>query len=131
VSNPHLVDQIRYCERCGISFLWTTEEQREAEQKKATGESHDAPPSHCPGCGLLLPTSGRERGLVKWYNHRKRYGFLVRRDYPEIFAHGSDLQDATTLRPGDLVEFSVAHGERGPAAKEIVVIDHGEAPTPD
>jgi CspA family cold shock protein len=79
----------------------------------------------------LLPAPGRERGLVKWYNHRKRYGFLVRRDHPEIFAHGSDLQDARSLRPGDLVEFSVASGERGPAAKELTVIDHGEPPIPD
>ena len=90
-----------------------------------------APPSHCPACRLLLPTAGRERGLVKWYNHRKRYGFLVRRDQPEIFAHGSDIAGANSLRPGDLVEFSVAMGERGLAAKEIAIIDHTDPPTPD
>jgi cold shock CspA family protein len=55
----------------------------------------------------------------------------VRRDHPEIFAHGSDLQEARSLRPGDLVEFSVAMSERGPAAKEITIIDHGEAPAAD
>jgi CspA family cold shock protein len=68
---------------------------------------------------------------VKWYNHRKRYGFLVRREQPEIFAHGSDLQGANTLRPGDLVEFSVEAGERGPTAKEITIIGHTDPPTPD
>jgi CspA family cold shock protein len=133
VSNPHPADQIRYCERCGISFLWTTEEQKEAEQKEAgqNGARHYAPPTHCPGCRLLLPAFGRERGLVKWYNRRKRFGFLVRRDHPEIFAHGSDLQGSTTLHPGDLVEFSVARSERGLTAKEIVVLAHSEAPTAD
>jgi CspA family cold shock protein len=74
---------------------------------------------------------GRERGLVKWYNHRKRYGFLVRRDHPEIFAHSSDLQGARSLRPGDLVEFIVSMSERGPVAKEITVIDHTDPPTLD
>ena len=128
MSNSTLLDQIRYCERCGISFLWSAEEQKEARaQEKGT----PAPPAHCPACRLLLPKDGRERGLVKWYNHRKRYGFLVRRDHAEIFAHGSDLEGANSLRPGDLVEFSVAKGDRGLAAKEIAVIDHTDPPILD
>jgi CspA family cold shock protein len=128
VSNANQLDQIRYCERCGISFLWTAEDQKEA---RAQQQSASAPPNHCPGCRLLLPTAGRERGLVKWYNHRKRFGFLVRRDHPEIFAHGSDIQEAKSLRPGDLVEFSVEMGERGLTAKAITILAHGEPPTPD
>jgi CspA family cold shock protein len=128
VSKLQLLDQIRYCERCGISFLWTAEEQRETRIAQETGAQ---PPTHCPGCRLLLPAAGRERGLVKWYNHRKRFGFLVRRDQPEIFAHGSDIEGARSMRPGDLVEFRVEAGERGPTAKEITILDHGEAPTQD
>lgn len=163
MSTSQPLDQIRYCERCGISFLWSAEEQRIArtpqpanqeiqdqeqdpEQTESQAQNQDqnnnqhhepvqkrqvTPPSHCPGCRLLLPPAGRERGLVKWYNRRKRYGFLVRHDQPEIFAHGSDLQGTSSLRPGDLVEFSVEIGDRGPAAKEIVVIDHTDAPTLD
>lgn len=132
MSNTNNLDQTRYCERCGISFLWSTEEQKEA-QKQARTESQTlaTPPTHCPGCRLLLPQSGRERGLVKWYNFRKRYGFLVRHDHPEIFVHGSDIQGANSLRPGDLVEFSVGQSERGLAAKEITVLAHGDAPIPD
>ena len=127
MSNGQPFDQIRYCEHCGISFLWSAEEQREL---RAT-ENNPAPPNHCSTCRLLLATPGRERGLVKWFNHRKRYGFLVRREHTEIFAHGADIQGSTSLRPGDLVEFSVATSERGLAAKEISVLAHGDAPTPD
>ncbi len=127
MSNPRPQDQILYCERCGISFLWSAEEQKEA---RAQGQTN-TPPSHCPGCRFLLPANGRERGLVKWYNYRKRYGFLVRKEQPEIFAHGSDIQGANSLRPGDLVEFRVEIGERGPAAKEITILDHTEAPIAD
>lgn len=128
MSSTQILDQIRYCERCGISFLWTAEEQREARIAQEQGAQ---PPTHCPGCRLLLPAAGRERGLVKWYNHRKRFGFVIRRDQPEIFAHGSDIEGARSMRPGDLVEFRVEAGERGPTAKEITILDHDETPTQD
>jgi CspA family cold shock protein len=111
-------DQVLYCERCGISFLWPKEEQSEALARSA----EPAPPRHCPGCRRLLPTDGRERGLVKWYNHSKRYGFVVRQQQADLFVHGSDLVDSARLQPGDLVEFSVGSGERGPAAKEVQVL---------
>jgi cold shock CspA family protein len=146
VSNAQPQDQIGYCERCGISFLWSVEEQKAptGDAQNGDGQSGDGQngadtarratriqPSHCPGCRLLLPAPGRERGLVKWYNRRKRFGFLVRREHPEIFAHGSDIEGAGALRPGDLVEFNVTESERGLAAKEITILAHGEAPTPD
>jgi CspA family cold shock protein len=105
-------DDILYCDRCGISFLWSQEEQRRAEAK----------PNLCPGCRYALPGSDRERGLVKWYNPRKRFGFIVRADGPDIFAHGSELDGASRLFPGDLVEFQVGQSERGPIARAITVI---------
>jgi CspA family cold shock protein len=128
VNHSKASDQTQYCENCGISFLWSAEEQK-ALAAQTKGSS--TPPRLCPGCRVILPAAGRERGLVKWYNHRKRYGFLVRRDHPELFAHGSDLINAKSMRPGDLVEFSVATGERGPMAQEIVVLANGEPPTAD
>jgi cold shock protein len=132
VSIPRPQDQILYCERCAISFLWSVEEQKEGQKEvRAQGQANTPLPSHCPACRILLPAGGRERGLVKWYNHRKRYGFLVRKDQPEIFAHGSDIQGVHSLRPGDLVEFTIEIGERGPAATQITILDHTEAPILD
>ena len=122
MSKDRTQDEIRYCDRCGVAFLWTAEEQR---AEKQAGESA---PLHCPTCRRLLPPVGRERGLVKWYNMRKRYGFIVRRDHPEIFVHGSDLRGAKRLRPGDLVEFDVEQSERGPIAKAIRIIGHAADP---
>jgi CspA family cold shock protein len=121
VTSEPLQDQTRYCERCGISFLWPAEEQR------AAGVVAAPAPDLCTGCRMLLPAAGRERGLVKWFNHRKRYGFIVRKEQPEIFVHGSDLSDLppnTKLQPGDLVEFSVGAGDRGPTAKEVRLLGH-------
>jgi cold shock protein len=33
-----------------------------------------------------------ERGVVKWYDHIRRFGFIVRDDGQEVFLHQSDLQ---------------------------------------
>jgi CspA family cold shock protein len=110
----HWQDEIEYCARCGISFLWSQE-----EQKRAQGAP---PPLHCPGCRQLLPRAGRERGQVKWYDPRKQYGFLIRSGHPDIYVHRSALSGGRQLRPGDLVEFRIEQTERGPAAFEVVVI---------
>ena len=123
MSKDRVQDEIRYCDRCGVAFLWTAEEQRAPDRPDG-----DPAPLHCPACQRLLPPAGRERGLVKWYNIRKRYGFIVRRDHPEIYAHGSDLREVNLLHPGDLVEFDVEPGQRGPAAKAIRVIGRAADP---
>ena len=55
-------DEIEYCERCGISFLWSAEEQkREADM-----------PRLCSGCRRLLPQADRVRGAVRRARGRRR-----------------------------------------------------------
>lgn len=120
MSNLKQQDETLFCERCGISFLWAVEEQKQQTAEHTGGTK---PPSHCPGCRHLLPTDGRERGFVKWYNAQKRYGFITRRSAPEIYVHGSELLDQRRLAPGDLVEFSVGASERGPLAQVVQVLD--------
>jgi CspA family cold shock protein len=120
MSRTNLQDEILYCGRCGISFLWTQEEQRAAAA--ATAEATTTAPHHCPACRRLLPPAGRERGLVKWYDPRKQYGFLVRAGQADIYVHRSSVLGARLLRPGDLVEFAVADTPRGPSAVEVAVV---------
>lgn len=112
-------DETLFCERCGISFLWPVE-----EQKRASAESQPQPtPTLCPGCRHLLPQPGRERGLVKFFNGRKQFGFLIRRNDAEIFVHGSAVAANQRLSQGDLVEFTVIQTDRGAAAGEVVVLE--------
>lgn len=75
-----------------------------------------------------MPASGRERGLVKWYDRRKHYGFIVRAGKPEIYVHRSAIQSQRQLRPGDLVEFAVEESARGPAAVAVTLLSTS-APT--
>jgi CspA family cold shock protein len=114
---PKLKDEVRYCERCGISFLWTSE-----EQKQLANAGGGTTPTRCPGCRHLLPAQGRERGVVKWFNLRKQYGFIVRRNQPEIYVHSSDVQSPAKLDEGDLVEFNVVETPRGLAAQQVQLI---------
>lgn len=105
-------DEMLVCERCGVTFLWTIEDS------KADAEGRDNP-ARCMGCSSLLPIQGRERGLVKWYNSKRKYGFISRAEEPDIFAHRSRFEDVGRLQPGDLVEFSVEGTDRGPAAVNV------------
>lgn len=113
-------DEVLYCERCGISFLWTQEEQDEAEENGTKKQAF------CPGCRYLLPSAERERGLVKWYNGRKRFGFIVRQNHPELFVHGSELTGRSRLQEGDLVEFAVTQTEKGLAAQGVTILQRAK-----
>jgi cold shock CspA family protein len=107
-------DEILYCARCGISFLWAQEEQKWTQGSPV--------PKHCPGCRQLLPAEGRERGQVKWYDPRKQHGFIVRSGQPDLYVHRSALRAGRSLRPDDLVEFGVEQTERGAAAADVAVV---------
>ncbi len=112
-------DRTLYCTHCGISFVWTREEQQVAQDGQ--GATPHAP-ALCSGCQYLTPAPGRARGIVRWYNARRGYGFITRGQGPEIFAHVSELRDGPRLAAGALVEFAVGETERGPAAQAIHVL---------
>ncbi len=120
MSHVKIQDIILYCANCGISFLWSSEEQRQAHAAAPTSAPTPTP-TRCPGCRALLPPPGRERGLVKWYNQRKRFGFIARRNQPDLFVHGSQLDGPAFLSPDELVEFSVIETDKGLAASAVRV----------
>lgn len=64
----------------------------------------------------------KETGVVKWFNERKGFGFIVRDSGDgDIFVHYSAItgEGFKTLNEGDRVEFVVTRGEKGPAAGEV------------
>lgn len=113
-ANEQAQDETRYCERCGISFLWSVEEQHQNSQM--------APARYCAGCRQLLPPPGRARGMVKWYNRHKGYGFITRQQQPDLYVHRTAVR-AGQLAPDLLVEFSVGENQQGPAAQEVIVLE--------
>lgn len=64
-------------------------------------------------------------GVVKWFDVRKGYGFLVYDEDEEIFVHFTGIvQDGfKVLFEGQKVEFAIKEGARGLQASQVTVID--------
>ena len=59
------------------------------------------------------------KGKVKWFNGKKGYGFIEREDgEKDCFVHASSVRDAGLrfLNEGDVLEFEIESGEKGPSA---------------
>jgi len=62
------------------------------------------------------------RGTVKWFDDRKGYGFIEQADGGEdVFVHFSQVKGEgyKTLEEGQIVEFDIVQGEKGPKAENI------------
>jgi cold shock protein len=67
--------------------------------------------------------SDRENGTVKWFNESKGFGFIERDEgRGDVFVHFSAISGDgfRNLAEGQRVEFSVAQGDKGPKADEVV-----------
>ncbi len=194
---PLYEDETCYCENCGISYVWTAEEQRtrtngtgksgaatadrqlensadvpasdgqasttqDAERSSVTDSTDQTPvfddtesantdaqmprfsssrsiaqlstsetspeigpPLYCPGCRQIIPAAGRQRGLVKWYNRRRGYGFITRHEADDLYVHRSALRRGH-LAPDDLVEFAVGENRRGAVAAHVRILDRAD-----
>jgi len=61
------------------------------------------------------------KGIVKWFNNAKGYGFLGRDDGADVFVHYSSIQleGYKSLKEGDEVEFDIIQGTKGPQADHV------------
>ena len=65
----------------------------------------------------------RTRGTVKWFNPDKGFGFITPEEGgKDCFVHHTAIQSEgfRTLNEGDLVEFTVVEGQKGPAAENVI-----------
>ncbi|APB31592.1 MULTISPECIES: cold shock domain-containing protein [Vagococcus] len=66
-----------------------------------------------------------KQGLVKWFDVKKGYGFIIYDQDEEIFVHFTAInQDGfKTLFEGQQVTFDIKEGARGLQASNVSVID--------
>jgi cold shock protein len=67
------------------------------------------------------PKVVREKGIVKWFNAAKGFGFIQRASGEDVFVHFSAIQTSgyRTLDEGAEVEFEVKTGPKGLQAENV------------
>lgn len=61
------------------------------------------------------------KGVVKFFNATKGFGFITPDNGDDIFFHISEIQGQEP-KDGDKVEFEVGQGKKGPCAVQVKVI---------
>ncbi|MBC7290710.1 MAG: cold shock domain-containing protein [Actinotalea sp.] len=73
-----------------------------------------------PGRGAAVP-----EGTVRWFDAERGFGFIALADESEdLFVHASEILSGDAvklLREGQVVEFEVGEGDRGPQARRVRV----------
>lgn len=72
-----------------------------------------------------------QRSVVKWFDAKKGYGFIVNpQGGQDIFIHYSQIETERrfkTLRTGQVVEYQLHDGPKGPHAIQVISLDEEPA----
>jgi CspA family cold shock protein len=62
-----------------------------------------------------------EKGVVKWFNGAKGYGFIQRETGEDVFVHYKAIvgDGYKTLNQGDAVQFEIERGPKGLQASKV------------
>lgn len=107
------------CEKCGKQFIFTVEEQRRLDEM-----GFDVEPTQCPECREKKElTAGQHRGVVKWYDAKKRYGFITMRSGEDVFFHRNGIVKGKEKEFAEdtPVSFRLNKTEKGPEAVDVAL----------
>ncbi|EOE10637.1 TPA: cold shock domain-containing protein [Enterococcus faecalis] len=67
-----------------------------------------------------------QKGIVKWFDNRKGYGFIVYNEEDEIFVHFTAIEGDgfKSLDENQSVEFEIMEGNHGLQAAHVKKIDN-------
>lgn len=66
--------------------------------------------------------SDRVKGIVKWFNNAKGFGFITRDNGEDVFVHFRSIRGDgyRTLTQGQSVEFELQEGPKGLHAEDVL-----------
>jgi cold shock protein len=66
----------------------------------------------------------RRSGTVKWFSAEKGFGFISLEGEADMFVHFSEIKSKgfRTLKEGQMVEFAIGDGQRGPQARDVQIV---------
>ena len=66
--------------------------------------------------------SDRSKGIVKWFNNAKGFGFITRDNGEDVFVHFRSIRGDgyRTLTQGQSVEFELMEGPKGLHAEDVL-----------
>lgn len=69
------------------------------------------------------PSETRHSGVIKFFDRKKRFGFIIAKDH-EYFFHVASTRprDFKGLQDGVAVTFAVIKGKKGPQADRIEIV---------
>lgn len=105
------------CQRCGMGFLMTRNYRAYLDRRGA----NLVVPVQCLNCFWHSGPLPKHRGRVKWFNERKRYGFILDEEGHEVFFHQDQLVEPDGDSPveGEPVRFHVRYAPKGPVAVNV------------
>ncbi len=70
-----------------------------------------------------------KKGIVKWFDVKKGFGFIQQEDGSDVFVHHSNISGDgfKVLEDGESVEFEVVEGNKGLQAQNVVKAEEAQA----
>jgi CspA family cold shock protein len=117
MSNEH---QTVVCQRCGCGFV-LTRTYRDFLVRRGVKV---AMPVQCMTCFLKAGPLPKQRGAVKWFSPRRRYGFITTGEGEEVFFHQNELLGGNGNVPqeGQIAQFHLRYSVKGVEAVNVELV---------
>jgi CspA family cold shock protein len=108
------------CERCGSSFILSAN-YRDWLARRGVKVIR---PMLCPTCFMKVGPLPKQRGVVKWFNPSKHYGFISVEEGEDVYFHQRQVveSDDKETYEGQTAQFHMRYAEKGPQALNVELL---------
>jgi CspA family cold shock protein len=107
------------CERCGCGFILSPT-YRDWLARRGVKVIR---PMLCPTCFMKVGPLPKKRGVVKWFNPNKHYGFISVEEEEDVFFHQRQVvEGGEETHEGQTARFHMRYAEKGPEALNVELL---------